>query len=147
MAEHEVTESFERCDTDGFLSQWAHGVCAQEDRLAARIKEDGGKAEFPGLFDLSGNLVPAKLVESRFGWSWMLLNDRGRCAGWFNESKARSAEARAKNNAKKGYYVGTVRVPAYAALQGRSRTSVSAVALRADNGWSADAEIVNNGQA
>lgn len=138
-------ESFERCDTDGALSQWAWGVTAQKDRLQADIIEAGGKAEFPALFDLSGNLVPAKEIETQFGWSWMLLDEREKCAGWFNESKARNEETRRKNNAKKGYYVGRVRVPAFAKLAGGNICTVMAIKVRRDGGWSAEAEIVDSG--
>jgi hypothetical protein len=47
-------DSFDRCDTDGFLSQWAHGVCASRDQLAAQVAEQGFVSEFPALFDLQG---------------------------------------------------------------------------------------------
>jgi len=42
-------ESFDRCDTDGFLSQWAHSIGADKDRKAAQILRDGGCARFPVL--------------------------------------------------------------------------------------------------
>ncbi|ONK13237.1 hypothetical protein [Streptomyces sp. MP131-18] len=147
-ARHEADayESFQSCDNDGFLSQWASGKMAGLRRLEADIAEAGGVWEFPALFDLDGNLVPAKEVEGRYGLSWMLLNEHGRCAGWFNPSKARSPEVRRRNNAAKGYYIGSVRVPADADLEGGNAFSVRAVALRKDNGWSPDAVIVDNGQ-
>ncbi|MEU3686957.1 hypothetical protein [Streptomyces narbonensis] len=138
-------ESFERCDTDGALSQWAWGVTAQKDRLEADILEAGGKAEFGALFDLDGNLVPAKEIETQFGWSWMLLDERGKCAGWFNASKARNEDTARKNNAKKGFYVGRVRVPAYAKLAGGNICTVMAIKVRKDGGYSADAEVIDNG--
>jgi hypothetical protein len=115
-------------------------------RLEADIAEAGGMWEFPALFDLEGNLVPAKEVEGQFGLSWMLLNERGRCAGWFNPSRARNPEVRRRSNRKKGYYIGRVRVPADADLAGENAFRVRPVALRKDNGWSPDAEIVDNGQ-
>lgn len=138
-------ESFERCDTDGALSQWAWGVTAQKVRLQAEILEADGMAEFPAIFDLSGNLVPAKEIQTQFGWSWMLLDKYERCTGWFNESKARNEETARKNNAKKGYCVGRVRVPAFAKLAGGNICTAMAIKVRKDGGWSADAEIVDNG--
>ena len=147
--DQEANESFERSDTDGFMSQWASGVVAQEERLQADIVENGGKWEFQALFDLDGNLVAAKKIETQYGWSWGIFADdsgRGRFTGWFNESKARKEETRIANDAKKGYYVGSVLAPAKAVLRGRSRTSVYAVAVRLDGGWSRDVEIVDNGK-
>jgi hypothetical protein len=44
-------ESFERCDTDGFLSQWADGLASRLESENARILRDGGYAEFPLLVD------------------------------------------------------------------------------------------------
>jgi hypothetical protein len=139
-------ESIERSDADGALSQWAYGLNAAEHDLAARIAEQGGTWELDGLFDLDGNLVPAKEIETRFGYSWMLLDERGRCAGYFNESKAKDKARRVAANAKKGYYVGRVRVPVYAALAGGNIACVMPIVRRKDDGFSADAEIVDNGQ-
>lgn len=139
--------SAERSDeADGALSQWAHGLNAAEHHLAAQIAEDGGMAEFAGLFDLEGNLVPAVRVDGRYGWYWKLLDARGRTAGLFNESKAKTADRRRAANARKGYYVGRVRVPARATLAGGGIGCVMPVAERLDGGFSPDAEIVDNGQ-
>jgi hypothetical protein len=138
-------ESIDRCDTDGALSQWAYGLNAAEHHLAARIAEDGGMAEFAGLFDLEGNLVPAVRVDGRYGWYWKLLDANGRTAGLFNESRAKTADRRRAANARKGYYVGRVRVPARAILAGGGIGCVLPIAERLDGGYSADAEIIDNG--
>lgn len=63
------------------------------------------------LFDLDGNLIPARLVDGKFGMSWMVLDDwDGRATGEFlNPSKARNPETARRNNAKKGFYEGRVR--------------------------------------
>ena len=55
-------ESFERCDTDGFLTQWAHGVNADKDRMQAAILRNGGYAEFPVLVDTATGEVVADKV-------------------------------------------------------------------------------------
>jgi hypothetical protein len=63
-AERRREESFDRCDTDGFLSQWANGIDAQLKRANADILDNGGLAEFPCLLDATtGARVDAKLVE------------------------------------------------------------------------------------
>lgn len=67
--------SFERCDTDGFLSQWAHGLRAQQLRTQAEIEEDGGLAPFPGLFDQDGQRVDAKLINGQYGRVWLLATE------------------------------------------------------------------------
>lgn len=64
-------ESFQRCDTDGFLSQWALGLGAQRDRLQASILEDGGMHRFTGLWQ-GERRVLARTITTQFGTSWML---------------------------------------------------------------------------
>lgn len=142
-------ESFERCDTDGFMSQWADGLTAGKLRLQAQIAENGGRATHPALFDLEGNLVPAKLVDGRYGLVWGLLEDddpHGRFVGWFNPSQARRPGVARRNDAKKGYYIGYVLAPAEAKLRGGNACTVMPVAVRTDGGFSRDVEIVDNGR-
>lgn len=67
-------ESFERCDTDGFLSQWASDISAQELEAKADILERGGVAWFPGLYD-GERRVAAKIIHGRYGKVWMLRED------------------------------------------------------------------------
>jgi hypothetical protein len=136
-------DSFERCDTDGFLSQWAHGQMATRYIRAAEILEAGGCADFIALFDLEGNLVPAKYMETQYGWSWALLEVNAdesiqRIVGWFNPSKARNAETKRKNNAKKGYALGTVRA---ACSYDIDRGGV----VRTDGEFSSKVEILDDG--
>ena len=111
-------ESFERCDTDGFLSQWADGLEANRLRLAATLAEDGGLAEFPALFTLDGAYVPARRCESKnYGWGdyWMVLDANGKPTGTFLPY----FPARRTTLAKRGYVEGYVREPAKAVFQGR----------------------------
>lgn len=72
--EQEREESFARCDTDGFLSQWGLGLSANKLRLKATILENGGRANFQGLYH-GTTRVPAKLVEGQFGLVWLLRDD------------------------------------------------------------------------
>lgn len=47
IAEREA--SFQRCDTDGFLSQWANGLVGERERLQVEILRNGGNALFLAL--------------------------------------------------------------------------------------------------
>lgn len=109
-------ESWERSDTDGFVSQWASNITADELIMKAELIEAGGSYERDLLFDLDGNLILAKEIQSQYGWAWMILdpdNPTGPALGFFNESKARKPETKIKNDARKGYYVGRGRVKGY----------------------------------
>lgn len=153
-AEQSASDSFDRCDTDGFLSQWASGITAQLHRAQADIAANGGKAEFPALYDLSGNLVAAKLVQTRYGVAWGILPDDdpdGRFVEWFHPSHARNQETARRNDARKGFYVGAVMAPANARMAG-SGTGLSGCAsayvetYRTDGGFSRDVEVTDNGR-
>jgi hypothetical protein len=72
--EQEAYDSFERCDTDGFLSQWAHGINAQKDRMAAEVADAGGLWTFARtrLVTLAGEATDAREVKTRYGYRWRL---------------------------------------------------------------------------
>jgi hypothetical protein len=53
-------ESWERSDTDGFLSQWANGMTAQLNDAKVAILKNGGYARFRVLCDGDGNVVSTK---------------------------------------------------------------------------------------
>jgi len=72
-------ESFERCDTDGFLSQWASDINANLYEEKARIIEQRGMSTFVGLYQ-GNRRVKARLVEGaefygRRSWSWLLADE------------------------------------------------------------------------
>ena len=72
-AELRKSESIERSDTDGFLSQWANGITADLARARAKVADNDGKAEFRGLFTEDGTRVEAKIIINRWNQSsWML---------------------------------------------------------------------------
>ena len=105
-------ESFDRCDTDGYLSQWAEQQLATRYLHCAEIADNGGTVTRPALFDLDGNPVPAREIETRYGYAWALLdpeNPGGRFLGFFNPSQAQDDRRRIANNAKRGYYIGLAR--------------------------------------
>lgn len=149
-------ESFERSDTDGFVSQRSNDLNSMLHRRRAEIAEQGGVTEFPALFDLKGNLVPAKLVNTQYGQSWALLSDpddpSSAASGWVNQSKANDPDRVRRNMEAKGYRVGTVKAPANAKLDApagaRGLSGLSSVfvrVFRTDGGYSPDVEIVDNG--
>lgn len=115
----ESSDSFDRCDTDGFLSQWASDSMARLYNFAADLVDNDGKAEFTELFDLEGNLLPdAKYVDGKWGAVWRIWDEETRTVKWFNPSRAKKGATRQRNDAKKGYQQGRVRRPAVAALTG-----------------------------
>ena len=67
-------DSFERCDTDGFLTQWAAQVTAQQHNLAAKIAENGGVWEFESrrLETLDGAKVEARICQTKYGFRWRI---------------------------------------------------------------------------
>lgn len=140
-------ESWDRSDTDGFMSQWAHGINAREAELKAQLAERGAWTTHLAVFDLDGNLVDAEVREGKFGACWMLLRN-GRCAGWFYPSNAKNEKTRRANNAKKGYYEGRVKVPAVVDIRGGSITSVHAGIYIADDQITGEnvLEVLDNGR-
>lgn len=112
--DRDAQESFERCDTDGFLTQWASGLTAQEKRAQAEIEENGGLSDFPALFDLEGNYVPAKLINGRYGLAWTLVDDEGTFTGEFVSAFPK----RRATIVGKGYTEGRVLRPARATVTG-----------------------------
>lgn len=134
-------DSFERSGNDGFLSQAAHGALAAAAHMEAELEKNGGRHLAPALFDLDGNMVHAKYVDSKFGRpSWGIWNNpecKGRPIAFVTESSAMSETARAKAIAKKGYTVGTVWAPAE--IRGGWQPSW----IRTDGGYSADNDVVS----
>lgn len=104
-------ESWERSDSDGFVSQWASGLTAQQYSESARLAEANGITEYVALFDLNGELIPTLRGYGDYGVYFTILdNDERGCKRFFNPSKAKNPETARKNNAAKGFYVGTVKM-------------------------------------
>ena len=117
-------ESFDRCDTDGFLSQWAHGLHSQLYSRLAELAENNWESDFPALFYAGTNdRVPAKIiyVRDKFSYNggmkalWAIVDpSTGKFTGQFlptgkNSRKQKSA----------GVWEGTEIAPAYAKIDGR----------------------------
>lgn len=56
-ANRKSEESFQRSDTDGFLSQWALDIGARRDRRQAEVLENGGCARFDVLCAADGTVI------------------------------------------------------------------------------------------
>ena len=127
-SERRAAESWARSDTDGFMSQWASGTMAREYRTNARLAEQDGYWEFEALFDLDGNHVPTKIVDSQFGWSYGVINpEGGRYLKFVNPSHAKNPATLRRNMEKKGYRIGTVRAKATVEAVATSAVSVGHV--------------------
>lgn len=102
----ERAESWERCDTDGFLSQWANQRMESTYLYAASIAENGYTVERCSIFNLDGELMQAEQRHGEYGAYWFMFQVEGK-GRFFSESMAQNRKTAVKNNAKKGYYVGT----------------------------------------
>ena len=140
-------ESIDVSDTDGFVTQYANDLASREYRLCADLAERNGLWEFPALFTLTGALVPdATYIKTRQDkWVWRI--GKGEGAQWFNESIAKDGFRRRKNDAIKGFYVGTVRARGYVgtASSGRGFSGLTSVGYFIGKVDSSPVEIIDNG--
>ena len=141
--EQDAHDSFERCDTDGFVSQWASGITGRQKRAQADIIDAGGVSDFPALFDLDGQRVPAKLIDGRYGMCWALVeagSDR------FTGEFVSAFPKRESTMAKKGYVEGREIAPAKAVIAANG-TGLSGAAsayvrvVRIDDGTGQDERV------
>jgi hypothetical protein len=103
-------ESWERSDTDGFLSQWASDEMARRYSYLASVADEQGMLEEPVLFR-DGKPVPTKLVPTQYGDSYVELESwdmDSRIVAWVGQSVAQSEARRQAFYAKKGYTLGLV---------------------------------------
>lgn len=68
-------ESFRRCDTDGFVSQWASQKTSELENIRADIARMEGRHVFRGLYTAEGRRVKARTFDGKFGPSWILHDD------------------------------------------------------------------------
>lgn len=108
-------ESFERSDTDGFLSQWASGLTAQKHRAEAALIEAGGVIEALVLFDVDGNIASTHQGFSQYGEYWVLNDAAAEKYGkrFFSPSKAFRPGVAYRNDRAKGFVFGYVEVAGY----------------------------------
>jgi hypothetical protein len=73
QARQDSLDSFERCDTDGFLSQWASDCSARLLSAEADLAEYDYIWRFTTLGDAEGNLIPNKKIETKFGYAYAIF--------------------------------------------------------------------------
>jgi len=134
--------SFDSCDTDGFLSQWAADSMARLYDVQAEILENGGVAEFPALFDLDGTMLDAREVQTRYGWAWAITTADGGTA-WFSPSCAQDPARKIATDRRKGYFVGRISAPAWATNSGNG-VNMAPVVFRSDR--DGEVLVLDNGQ-
>ena len=67
-------ESFERCDTDGFLSQWAMERSSHLDNVKKELCLKQGLHSFLGLYQ-GTRRIKAKKIFTDYGATWLLHKD------------------------------------------------------------------------
>jgi len=123
--DREAFESFERCDTDGFLSQWASGINAQEARLKASLIEQGGTILTIGPVTEDGSPTTHRRVETRYGFRYIVLPDGepdGEVVQWLTADPVHLATVR-----KHGYTLGVYKTEATVRVVGRDVMAVRPV--------------------
>lgn len=109
-SEQDAHDSFERCDTDGFLSQWASNQMATRYLAIARATERGGRIEHTAFIDIeTGEMIRGRWRETQHGAGY--APEHG--GKWIFPSNAKNEATRERNNAKKGVRQISVMVPAY----------------------------------
>ena len=117
-AENDRTESFDRCDTDGFLSQWAYGITAQKHRAEANLIEAGGVIDAQVLFDVEGNISSTHQAFGQYGEFWVLYDEAAEkfCKRFYSPSKAYRPGGAYRNDRAKGFVFGYVEVAGYVSV-------------------------------
>jgi len=114
------SESIERSDTDGFLSQWASGLSAQESSAKAELAAAAGMVETQALFLLDGTVASTHETRGQYGYSWVLNDTAAEALGrrFLSTSGARKGQRRYDADRSKGVTLGTIRVPGYVTMSG-----------------------------
>lgn len=88
------------------------------DSLKRQISQQGGKHEFKAVYDLNGNILKSRAVKGVKGMSWVVENPNNPSANsvFFTPSDDGDESKAREENAKKGFYVGTVVADAEAGL-------------------------------
>lgn len=140
-------DSFDRCDTDGFVSQYCDGLNAELNNRQADILERGGQWEFQGLYDGSRRLK-AKLINTKFGYAWLLHEDEEKLYG----RKFIPCGQNSRVQKKLGLCELKETDEAWAKLDGGNATGFSGLSqlrvkvYRKNNNWGATAKLLKGGK-
>ena len=106
-------ESFQRCDTDGSVSQWCHSISARDNARAAALSDNSNLAVFQVLLDSATGEVVANTIHvfrSRFHYGneykWAVRRSGAAKVQWVTNYK------RASGFASKGLRVAWIVAPA-----------------------------------
>ena len=113
--EQEKVDSFDRSDTDGFLSQWAAGINAELARTRADLEENGKMAWFSCLME-DDRRVDAKHIPTRFGSAWILTEEEE--ARFGRKFIPFSGTGKSRVQKELGLHEQDEEAPAWAALKG-----------------------------
>lgn len=107
-----AAESFERCDTDGYLSQWASDSMARERDAVADWALARGTTFCEVLLNLDGSVASSHPGEGQWGQYWVLNDVATAVYGkrFFAPSKAATWSKQARANAKRGFRIAQVQV-------------------------------------
>ena len=128
-------DSFERCDTDGFVSQHANSLHSQLNRTKAEIIKNGGYDWFWVLKDSKGNIVSDKIITDYYNnQKWLVKKE-------FVDSVGRRYIPEGENSRvqkRLGLHEEEVEAMAWATLDGNGRgfsgnVWVAMYAVRNDN--------------
>lgn len=135
----EREDSFERSDTDGFLTQWSAGLNAELCRTRAKIMQNDGDDVFVGLWD-GNRRVRAKIINTKFGMSWLLNDIEAQTYG----RKFLPVGKTSRVLKQLGLREANEMAPAWAKLEGRGR-GLSGMAwvqtYRTGDPWGSDATL------
>lgn len=90
-------ESFQRCDTDGFVSQWCHSITANDADRSAELADQANLSVFKVLVDVETGEVVGNTIhifESRFHYGneykWAVRRNGAEKAQWVTDYKRES---------------------------------------------------------
>ncbi|MBF9135277.1 hypothetical protein I0C86_41235 [Plantactinospora sp. S1510] len=119
------------------------GIDARVEQLQAEIDAAGGYAVVPGLFDLAGHLVPAKIIDTRHGPRWGVLDPADHGAAplrWLKVSPVNPATLE-----RHGYRQGRVLARARAFKRPMYGGGERPAVVQLDGGYSPDVTVIDNG--
>lgn len=123
----EALDSFQRSDTDGYLSQWASNVMASVYLACANLAEKDGIAEMAWPFTPDHQPVDQwRWVQGKYGSSVMIVHHGER--SFWSPSEAKKGVQRLERDMAKGWHWGTIRTEAVVGMTG-DRISVRPVTL------------------
>ena len=95
---------------DCFVSRWSNRINKELVEKQIEIVQNDGRAEFPALYDLEGNLVCDRLVKTRYGLAFPVEREGG--TEWV------SFNLKPGTFKRKGYVLGKTMKLAWACIEG-----------------------------